>query len=252
MHPPLAGARETILAGGDISRDEALSLLRISLDDLLFEARSLRREFQGDEVELCAIVNARSGMCGEDCVFCAQSSRPGTVAITYPLMPPEGIVERARAARRMNARRFGIVTSGRSLAAQEIEGVCEAVRAVRGMGLPHPCASLGALDEDGAARLREAGLARYHHNLETSERHFPSLCTTHTWRDRVRTVRAAQAAGLEVCSGGIFGGGESWEDRIDLLLALRTLGVRAVPLNFLMPIAGTPLGGAGRRRRRRH
>jgi len=252
MHPPLAGARETILAGGDISRDEALSLLRISLDDLLFEARSLRREFQGDEVELCAIVNARSGMCGEDCVFCAQSSRHGTVAITYPLMPPEGIVERARAARRMNARRFGIVTSGRSLAAQEIEGVCEAVRAVRGMGLPHPCASLGALDEDGAARLREAGLARYHHNLETSERHFPSLCTTHTWRDRVRTVRAAQAAGLEVCSGGIFGGGESWEDRIDLLLALRTLGVRAVPLNFLMPIAGTPLGGAGRRRRRRH
>jgi biotin synthase len=159
----------------------------------------------------------------------------------YPLLGTGDIVRRAQAAVRMKARHFGIVTSGRSLPAGELENVCEAIRAVREMGNPIPCASLGALERGTAATLRDAGLRRYHHNLETSARFFPLVCTTHTWEDRLRTVTAARDAGLEICSGGIFGLGESWGDRVDLGIALRDEGAHSVPLNFLMPIKGTPM-----------
>lgn len=222
------------------SREAALELIHAPLDDLLREADGLRRRAFGNKVDLCAIVNARSGLCAEDCKFCAQSARYRTAAAVYPMLDKEEILARARQADAMGAGRFGVVTSGGRLSGGELRIVCDTIRALKDEGGAAPCASLGGLDAATARALKEAGLARYHHNLECSERFFPSVCTTHKWRDRVGTVAAAREAGLEVCAGGIFGLGETWEDRVDLALALRGLGVDSVPLNFLMPIGGTP------------
>lgn len=223
-----------------ITRKAALELLHMPLDDLLREADGLRRRTFGNRVDLCAIVNARSGLCAEDCKFCAQSARYRTGAAVYPMLGKEEILSRAHQAKEMGAERFGVVMSGGRLSAGEASTVCEIIQALKDAGGAVPCASLGKLDAATAWALTEAGLTRYHHNLECSERFFPGVCTTHKWRDRLRTVAAAKEAGLEVCSGGIFGLGETWGDRIDLALALRDLDVDSVPLNFLMPIDGTP------------
>ena len=235
-------ALATIHAGRNISRPVALSLVRAPLEDLLRGADALRRERSGNRISLCAIVNARSGLCAEDCAFCAQSARHAAGAPAYPMLSLPKLLAAARKARRMGASRFGIVTSGRAPGRGDVAAVCAAVRAIQGMEGVVPCASLGELREGGARQLRRAGLLRCHHNLETSRRFFPLLCTTHRWVDRVRTIRAARRAGLQVCAGGIFGAGETWEDRVDLALALRRLGVDSVPVNFLMPVRGTPLG----------
>ena len=226
--------------GGSISREEALELIRAPLDDLIFEADGLRRQSFGNTVDLCAIVNARSGLCAEDCKFCAQSARYRTGAAVYPMLDKEEILTRAHQAKEMGAGYFGVVTSGGRLGDDEARIVCDIIRILRDESGVVPCASLGELDDAMARALKEAGLTRYHHNLECSERFFPNVCTTHKWRDRVRTVAAAKGAGLEVCAGGIFGLGETWEDRVDLALALRDLEADSVPLNFLMPISGTP------------
>ena len=230
--------------GKGISRATALSLVRAPLGDLLRGAEALRKRRSGGRVALCAIMNARSGLCGEDCAFCAQSSRRATGAPIYPMRGVKEILAASQRARAAGAARFGIVASGRAAAPGDLEIVCAAVKAIRRAGRIAPCASLGALDERAAGRLKRAGLSHYHHNLETSAGFFPSLCTTHRWADRVRTVRAARRAGLRACSGGIFGAGETWGDRVELALALRRLGVDSVPINFLMPVPGTPLAGA--------
>ncbi|MCX6339484.1 MAG: biotin synthase BioB [Candidatus Aureabacteria bacterium] len=240
MENKVHDAVQPILKKGRIPRETARGILDAPLDDLLCEADRLRRQFYGNRVALCAIVNARSGLCGEDCKFCAQSAHHQTGVTTYPMLAEEDILERARQAREMGARYFSVVTSGRRLSGDEVEIVCGIVRALRGTDGLIPCASLGELSADTARRLKDAGLSRYHHNLECAERFFPRVCATHGWRDRVRTVSAAKAAGLEVCAGGIFGLGENWEDRVDLALALRDLEVDSVPLNFLAPVRGTP------------
>ncbi|MEI6632516.1 MAG: biotin synthase BioB [Chlamydiota bacterium] len=242
MNKTVLRALSRIRVGERISRVTALSLVRAPLGDLLRGADALRRECGGNRVALCAITNARSGLCGEDCAFCAQSSRHAAGAPVYPMRGVAALLSAARNARAMGAVRFGVVTSGRAAGRGDVARVCAAVRAIRRMGGIIPCASLGEIGEAGAGRLKRAGLSRYHHNLETSPRFFPSACTTHRWADRVRTVRAARRAGLQVCSGGLFGLGETWGDRVDLALALRELGVDSVPLNFLMPVRGTPLG----------
>jgi len=234
-------ALAAIRAGRKISRLAALRLAKAPLADLMRGADALRRERFGDRVSLCAIVNARAGLCAEDCAFCAQSTRHAARTPVHPMRSAKTLLESARKARGMGAFRFGIVTSGRAAGREDAARVRGAVRAIRHNGPVSPCASLGALREEDARALRAAGLARYHHNLETSARFFPSICATHLWEDRVRTVRTAKRAGLEVCAGGIFGLGETWEDRVDLALALRELGVESVPVNFLMPVEGTPL-----------
>lgn len=243
MNKTVSRALSTIRGGRKISRRTALSLAAAPLDDLLMGADALRCARAGARVTLCAIINARSGLCGEDCSFCAQSARHTAGAPVYPMRGVADILAAARRARAMKAARFGIVTSGRAAGRGDVGKACDAVRALRRMGGIIPCASLGEIGEADARRLRRAGLSRYHHNLETSRRFFSSICATHRWADRVRTVRAARRAGLQVCAGGIFGLGETWGDRVDLALALRRLGVDSVPINFLMPVRGTPLEG---------
>ena len=235
-------ALEKVNNGGYINREEALSLCDAPLSDMLYGANGLREKFYGNRISLCAVINARSGLCAEDCAFCAQSARHKTGAPVYPMRSKEDIVTQAGEAREMKAARISIVTSGRGLKERERAEVCEVIGALRGAGGINPCASLGEIDAGTASDFKRAGLSRYHHNLECSERFFPRVCTTHRWTDRVRTVKTAREAGLEVCSGGIFGLGESWEDRVDLAFALKGLGVDSVPLNFLIPMEGTRLG----------
>ncbi|MFH1060888.1 MAG: biotin synthase BioB [Pseudomonadota bacterium] len=213
------------------------------LGDLIAQASRARQAASGHGVEFCAIVNARSGRCSEDCAFCAQSAHHQTTAEIYPLLPAAEIVARARAAAAAGAMRFGIVTSGRGCPSGRAFGeICRAIEQIRAEGLISPCASLGLLTPDQAQGLAAAGLTRYHHNLEAGPSYFPRICTSHAFADRVDTVRAAQAAGLEVCVGGIVGLGETPRQRAELALATAALNPESVPLNFLNPIPGTRLG----------
>lgn len=210
------------------------------LPELLEQAHRIRTRFSGRTVSLCAIVNARSGRCSEDCSFCAQSSHHRTRAPEYPLLSPEEIGEAARRAAANGARRFGIVASGKFVGSEDFEGYLRAVRLVAEVGLL-PDISPGILTREQLLALKGAGLFGYHHNLETSAAHFPQVCTTHSYEEDVQAVQDAMECGLYVCCGGIFGIGESWDDRVELALLLRELGVPSVPVNFLTPIPGTPL-----------
>ncbi len=227
--------------------DQAARLLEpgslAELGELMAQAGRARQSAHGQTVELCAIVNARSGRCSEDCAFCAQSAHHHTQAEVYPLLQADEIVARSRAAAAAGATRFGIVTSGRGCPqGPELDEICRAVEAIRREGHVSPCGSLGLLRPDQARRLADAGLTRYHHNLEAGPSHFPRICASHRFEDRVETVRLAQAAGLEVCVGGIVGLGETPRQRAELALATAQLDPESVPLNFLNPIPGTRLG----------
>ncbi len=227
---------KTVFAFADAER-----LLRLSLPELILSAHRARKEFLGDRFELCGITNAKSGLCAEDCKFCAQSARHATGAAVYPLKTKAQMVDEAKAARDGGAERFGIVTSGRGLDDKEVAVIAGAAEEIRRKVGIKVCASLGVLSAGQLACLKAAGVTRYHHNLETSPRHFPNVVTTHGIQERIETVRAARAAGLEVCSGGIIGLGEDWQDRIELALLLKELDVDSVPINVLVPIKGTPL-----------
>lgn len=227
-----------------IDRKNALSLSTMQgaeIYELLNIANKLRIEHRGSKVDLCSIVNAKSGACPEDCSFCAQSAHSRTEAEVYPLLKKEEILNAAISAKENKARRFCIVTSGKRPSASELDRICSIISEINLMGLL-PCATLGMLDEYQLGQLKDAGLNRYHHNLETSEAFFREICTTHTYKDKLRTIDRARSLGLSVCSGGIFGLGESWEDRIDMAFAISDTGADSVPINFLSPIAGTPLG----------
>ena len=188
----------------------------------------------------CGIINAKSGNCREDCRFCAQSRHHGGNAPVYPLLSRESLIRQAESFAAAGLRFMGIVTSGASPSPREFERICEAghdIRARIGISL---CASLGLLPPKHAHALRQAGFASYHHNLETAQSYYPSVCTTHDYKRRVQTVKNAKKAGLRVCSGGIFGMGENWAQRFELASLLRALHVDSIPVNFLMPIPGTP------------
>lgn len=235
--------KERILAGGEpATRDEALVLAAWPDADALCDAADeVCRALCGTDLDSCSIVNARSGRCGEDCKWCAQASRHHTGCHTYNAIDPAEVMQAARHNEREGIRRFSLVTSGRSVAANDLDTFCAMFMRLHeetGLGL---CASMGLLDYDGMVRLREAGVTRYHCNLETSAEVFPTLCSTHTQQEKVETIRAARRAGLQVCSGGIIGMGETMEQRIDLALQLAALDVDSTPLNILNPIPGTPL-----------
>lgn len=208
---------------------------------LLAAARDIRIERIGRTVSLCAIVNAKSGRCSENCAFCAQSAHHETNAPVYPFMSPAQVAQAAESMLHMGARRFGIVTSGLSPSGKDFNNLLESVRAVAKLGMEAD-ASCGVLTRDQLAVLKNAGLKAYHHNLETARSFFPKICTTHDYERDVQTVSDAVAVGLYVCSGGIMGLGESWDQRAELALTLRELGVPSVPMNFLLPIPGTPMG----------
>jgi biotin synthase len=238
---------DNALAGKPAAAQDALRILGIDAQPdivmLLSCANRVRQHFHGDAIDLCAIINARSGRCAEDCAFCAQSAHFATATAQYPLMSADEICSAAAACLGSHAHRFSIVTSGRGMQADQdfkrIRDVVERLAAMPGM---LPCASLGILTAEQLAALRQAGLKRYHHNLETAGSFYGSICTTHPFQRRVETVLLAQQAGLEVCCGGILGLGETPQQRVELAVTLRDLKVDAVPLNFLNPIPGTPLG----------
>jgi biotin synthase len=240
----LRALSDRVASGGSpLTRAEGLSLASAPLADLFAGASALRERFRGRAADLCSIISAKTGACPEDCTYCAQGTRSKAAHIQIePLLPVSTVAERARAARASGARRFCIVTSGRGTRGAELDGVARMVGAVADLGLL-PCATLGLLTAGELRMLKSAGLHRYHHNLETSRAHFPEICSTHTFDQKLATIHAAKDAGLSVCSGGIFGLGETWADRMDMALDLRELGVDSVPVNFLVPVEGTPLGG---------
>ncbi len=234
---------EKILDGGALSGEDALSITEISgLDifSLFASANKIRHRFKGTTVGLCSIINARSGACSEDCSFCAQSSISKAVIEVYPLLNKERVIRKAREAKKSGVKRFSIVTSGKRVSLKDLSEIADMAYEIKNLGLL-PCASLGLLGKDELSILKAAGLDRYHHNLETSERFFPQVCSTHSYADKIGTIEAARSAGLSICSGGIFGMGETWQDRIEMAFALRKLDVASVPVNFLIPIKGSAL-----------
>ncbi len=192
----------------------------------------------------CGIINAKSGRCTEDCAFCAQSRHHETGAAVYPLLGGEALLERAERLAEAGVAYMGIVTSGAGPSGRDLDALCEAASRITARAGIKLCASLGLLKEGQAEALRQAGFTSYHHNLETSRSRYPSICTTHGYEKRVETVRRAKTAGLRVCSGGIFGLGEGWTERLELSETLRELGVDSIPVNFLTPIPGTAMENA--------
>ena len=235
-------ADKIINDGYRITREDDLSIfLTCDLDELLQGADRIRAVICGDKVDLCTIVNGRSGRCGEDCKFCAQSMRHNTGCEQYEFLDEDEIVALAKSNESELVDRYSIVTSGKSLAGESFEKVIKAFERLRKECRMDLCASLGFLTDEQFRRLVETGVSSYHANIETSRRYFPSICTTHTYEDKIDNIRRAQEAGLCVCSGGIIGMGESWEDRLDMAVSLAELGIESIPINALMPIAGTPL-----------
>lgn len=230
---------------GQLTMNDALSFLVLGeehLHDILFIGSTIRVKYFGSTVNACSIVNAKSGLCSEDCKYCAQSAKHCTGIEEYGLLSAEEIIEKARLDMPY-ASHFGIVTSGRRLESAEIKAVGDTIQKFNHAGIKQiACASLGILDADELRELKKAGLARYHHNVETSRNHFRNICTTHSYDERIATINAAKEAGLEICVGGIFGLGESIEDRAGMLFEVCEIAPDSVPLNFLVPVKGTALG----------
>ena len=237
---------DQVLAGKEISREQAETLFAAGKEEpffLMAAADKIRKNFCGDKMRFCSDVNARSGRCTENCKFCAQSGWYHTGVKEYPLRSPEDLLREAKQAEAYGAERFGIVTSGREQSdPAQFASIVEAVKRISKETKLSVCCSLGLLTEEQLKELKAAGCQRIHCNLETAKRHFPSICTTHTYEEKEAHIRRIQQVGLEVCSGGIFGLGETDEDRIDMAFALREHHVTSVPLNIFNPIPGTPFG----------
>ncbi|MGN0729539.1 biotin synthase BioB [Treponema sp.] len=226
-----------------VTREEALELYKEEQPSKLFEAADrIRKNFCPNTTSICSIINAKSGKCGEDCKYCAQSAHWKSMHSFSEVIEPEKSVELCRRAVDNSIRRISLVTSGRGLSGKEFEAALENFRAIK--NCLHDkiklCASLGILSPEQMQELKKTGVERYHHNLETSQNYFGKICTTHSYTERVQTILNAKKAGLEICSGGIIGMGETREDRIDMALELRNLDVQSVPINVLMPVKGTP------------
>ena len=234
--------KQKIEAGGQITREEALALSRVENKKALYEAAgAIRDRFAGRYFDTCSIVNARSGRCSENCKWCAQSAVFKTHVQEYELIDEESCMELARLNAKYGVNKFSFVTSGRSLSNKNIDKLCEyAVKIKQEMKI-NLCASMGLLTREQLKRLKEAGITRYHCNLETSRRYFSTLCTSHTTDEKIETIRHALELGMEVCSGGIIGMGESERQRIEFALAIRDTGAVSVPMNVLNPIPGTRL-----------
>lgn len=233
--------KNKILNGGQISREEAVLLADAPLRELTSAAEEIRQKICGSKFDICTIVNGKCGRCSEDCKYCAQSIHYHTsCSETYPLLNTEQLLEGARYNDAWGVLRYSIVTSGRKLSNPEVDQVCESIRTIRKETSIQVCVSFGLLKEEQFRKLRKAGASRVHCNLESSRRYFPMVCTTHTYDEKIETLKAAKRAGLSICSGGILGLGETMEDRIDMVLTARELGVRSIPMNLLNPIPGTP------------
>lgn len=244
----ISAIKHRILAGGEITADEALALA-----DPTPEVRKAMREVAAEitaamgprKFDSCSIINARSGRCPEDCKWCAQSAHYSTTIHSYPLVDRDTCMEMADYNRRAGIGRFSLVTSGRAVKGRDLDAICSYYSELRerepGMGL---CASMGLLDREAMVRLHEAGVHRYHCNMESCRSFFPTLCSTHTQEDKLEAIARAREAGMEICSGGIIGMGESMRQRVEFALELREISPVSIPINILQPIPGTPLEGA--------
>ena len=229
-----------------VTREEALAILQSNDDeilDLMSAAFRLRQRYFGKTVQLYFLMNAKSGLCPEDCTYCSQSKISDAEIPKYNILSRDKLLDGARLAAEQGAKTYCIVISARAPSEREISAVETIVPEIKQQYDLDICACLGLLDDDQAQRLRAAGVNRVNHNLNTSESHYSEICTTHTYQDRIETLQAVSRAGMEMCSGGIIGMGEADEDVVDMAISLRDLGVHSVPLNFLNPIDGTPLAG---------
>lgn len=233
--------KEKALENIKLSRAELLEVAAAPLTELIDAAAGITAYCASRRFNLCAIINAKSGRCSENCRWCAQSRHYPTHAATYPLLPLQTVLQSALNAQAHGISRFSIVTSGRKLSPREVREVADLVRELKGRTGLEICISAGLLTEKEFSLLAQAGVARCHCNLEASERFFPQVCSSHSTQDKIRSLQAAKRAGLELCSGGIIGMGETREDRIDLAMTLRELDIPSIPINILEPIAGTPL-----------
>ena len=237
----LALAKE-IIDGRRLTREDDLSFfLTCDLDDLCKGADQIREARIGDKVDLCSIINGRSGRCPEDCKYCAQSAHHHTNCEIYDFLPEEKIVELCKLNESEGVNRFSIVTAGKALTGKEFDKAIHAYETMHRECKIDLCASMGFLSAEQLHRLHEAGVTSYHHNIETSRRNFPNICTTHTYDMKINTLKMIKDEGMCACSGGIIGMGETWEDRLDMAVSLAELGIDSIPLNALMPIPGTPL-----------
>lgn len=241
MSTRIEDLKEKIFSGQLLEKDEVMQLMESPLEELTRAADEIRARFCGNRFDMCTIINGKCGKCSEDCKYCAQSAYYTTSCVeTYPLLDTEEIVAEARKNKEQGVLRYSIVTSGRKLSNKEVDKVCQSIEAVRREVGIEVCVSFGLLDEEQFRKIKAAGASRVHCNLETSRRYFPQVCSTHTYDEKIETLKAAKRAGLSVCSGGIMGLGETMEDRIDMVFTARELGVKSVPVNLLNPIPGTP------------
>lgn len=233
---------EKIIAGERLKpADDLKFLLEVPLEELQRGAGLIQKHFCGNHIDLCTIINGKSGRCGENCKYCAQSKNHHTGIDEYKFLPTNEILAVAKMNEKAGVNRFSIVTSGRALSGDDFEKAIETYKILRENLKIDLCASHGILNAEQFKRLRETGVTSYHHNIETSRRFFPQICTSHTYDDRINTIKIAQAAGFNVCSGGIIGMGETWQDRIDMAFELANLKIKSIPINALMAVKGTPL-----------
>jgi len=232
--------KEKVFNNSLITKKEALALYDAPLEELCQAANEIRIHFCGSAFDICTIINGKSGRCSEDCKFCAQSAHYHTEIQSYSMLSTDTLLTEAKYNDINGVLRYSIVTSGKALNDAELDSLCESVHIIGKQTKISVCASLGLLKESQFQKLKEAGVTRIHNNLETSRRYFPNVCSTHSYDEKIASIQAAQRVGLEVCSGGIMGLGETAEDRVDMALTLRELGVNSIPINLLNPIPGTP------------
>ena len=235
---------DTIIEGRRLKRDDEKALAAFGdcdPEELLDGADRIRARYCGDKVELCSIISGKGGQCTENCKFCAQSAKYDTGCKEFGLLPEEKMIEACLNDEKAGIDRFAVVTAGRMLNGQDFEDMLHAYGMMDRKSTIDLCASFGFLSDEQFRLLRIAGASTYHHNLETSRRFFPEICTTHGYDMKIRTLKAARNAGMRLCSGGIIGMGESWQDRVDLAVELSELKVDSIPINVLLPIKGTPL-----------
>ncbi len=235
---------DKVLEGGSVSMKEILPLLEVKgsdVIDLVAVANRVRVEFNGNGIDLCSLLNAKSGKCSEDCAFCAQSAHYQTDAPTYPLMNADQMVKEAQEAQKRRTGRFCLISSGRQLNDKEFEVILSGLDRIRKETTLDLDCSLGTLSEERAEALKRVGVTRYNHNLETAESHFSKICTTHSFRDRIKTIEVLKDQGFSICCGGIIGLGESPQQRLELAFSVRQLGIECIPFNILNPRPGTPL-----------
>jgi biotin synthase len=230
---------------GEVSYAEAVELTKYPNKDLLYSAANeIREKFCGNVLDTCSIVNARSGLCSEDCKWCAQSAKHKTGIETYPMKSSDEVLDCAMQNDLKGVKRFSLVTSGLRVNKKEMEKFCEMYKRIGEKTGLKLCASMGLIDKEGLLMLKSVGVGRYQCNLETASSYFPQLCTTHTTEEKKATLKLAKECGMEICSGGIIGMGETYEQRVELACELREIGAKCVPINVLNPIKGSALENA--------